>query len=449
MAKVPNPLVACAVAIVLFFSGLWLVGDLGDPLISFLSVCVVALTALVVAAVPFVKVLRPSFICIVSGVLALKIVLGCGHYLWFFEPSYFTQPLDAFPWVVDYAQLPDGMATISTYWHTAGITAQVPHTILGEKSLWLLCYHSLLFYFSGTHILNFTPFAALHTTLMGLIATSIMIARRATRGVCICAFCLVALAPLNWYTDLTARDYVGQLFLIMTVYAIVQYASRSWLFWVLFPLSLAAASSFRAPYPLALLAVLSLHLAFRRGTRKILTLLTIIVGALAIGGIGTTVLNLDFYRQQALLNGRTAMWFVPVGVLAHLAVGLLGPFPWTSIQADPSYWIHLPPTITQAALTLTALVLVVPRVAKAFWKTRAIDSYFLAFIMFFLSGLLSSGVHVQYTNAAYPCLLVLASPMHWAEWQNAALAVLGVYALSHLVFFFLGFQNLGAFNPYT
>jgi hypothetical protein len=436
--RVFAPLGAIALGMAVMFTFLWAFSVFTAPLESLMGACVACAAGLIVISqVYYVRRLGRFFTVLVLLVFLIKIVIGVGHYLYFFEPNYFNQPLGFFPWSYDFGILPEGMQNISAFWHMYGFV-DVPRVPLADKAWILAVYHALLYYLSGDRFLNFVPWAAFHTLLVGFLVTSLALQRGATRRQATAAFVLAGLQPFFLYSDLPQRDMVGQFFVVLAVYLVVHTLNRTSHLMLILPFALILVYALRSTYPYVILIYIFLvYLMAKRRTRVALALLCILVVAwLAVGTLATD-LTLGNYSKLPT----TSISHLPAAILA----GIIGPFPWTQVFEIQDAFIHLPPSFLQAWLGVVIWLIVWPRLRRQWRAFRTVDELALISFLFAFSGVLTAATHTSYIHVATVLLLPMACQAPTREWVRNAVVVFYLYLVGHIVFYGLGLNGRGLF----
>jgi hypothetical protein len=445
--RVWAPLGAIVLGVGVMFGLLWISGAIPTtPLGSLIGASLACAAGLIVISrVHYAKLLGRVFTFVVLLVFVVKIAIGAGHYLHFFEPNYFSQPLGFFPWIFDFGQLEEGMRVISAFWRMHGFV-DVPTTQIVEKSWFLAAYHALLYYVNGEHFLNFVPWASFHTLLVGFLVTSLALQRGATPRQAIAVFILASFQPLFLYTDLPQRDIAGQFFVVLAVYLLVNNLKNPVRLLIVLPVTIVLVYTQRWAYPYVLVGALLLtyFLAQRRiGLALFLLGILILIWSQATASILERTLG--NYSRAA----QFAVEALPITSLSRLpaafAVGVVGPFPWTQVFVVQDAFIHLPPVFLQAWLGVLIWLIVLPRVWRQWQKTRTVDELVLFSTMFALSGMITVATHTGYVHIATVLLLPLACQAPAREWARKALVVFYLYLIGHIVFFALGLNGRNLF----
>lgn len=445
--RVWAPLGAIALGVAVMFGLLWISGAIPTtPLGSLIGASLACAAGLIVISrVHYAKLLGRAFTFVVLLVFVVKIAIGVGHYLYFLEPNYFSQPLGFFPWIFDFSQLEEGMRIISAFWRMYGFV-DVPTTQIVEKSWILAVYHALLYYVNGDHFLNFVPWASFHTLLVGFLITSLALQRGATQRQAIAVFILASLQPLFLYTDLPQRDIVGQFFVVLAVYLVVSNLKNPVRLLAVLPIATVLVYTQRWAYPYVLVGALLLtfFLAQRRvGLALFLMSILILIWSQATASILEATLG--NYSRATQFTADT----LPITSLsrlpAALIVGVVGPFPWTQVLEVQDGFIHLPPTFLQAWVGMLIWLIVLPRVWRQWRKTRTVDELALFSFMFALSGMITAATHTGYIHIATVLLLPSACQAPVREWVRKALVVFYLYLIGHIIFFALGLSNRNLF----
>lgn len=433
------PLGAIALGMAVMFALLRAFGAVATtPLGSLLGTSLACIAGLIlISRVHYTRLLGSSFTAVVLLVFVVKIAIGVGHYLYFFEPNYFSQPLGFFPWIFDYGQLPEGMQSISTSWRLYGFT-DLPVTQIGEKSQILAVYHALLYYLNGEYFLNFVPWASFHTLLVAFLVTSLAVQQGATRRQATGAFVLASLQPLFLYSDLPQRDIVGQFFVVLAVYLLVQSFKETRRLVLVLPIALILVYAQRWVYPyIILIYSLLVYLLSKRRTAVALALLSIGVTIWLAAGTFINEVTLANYSQLPI----TSINRLP----AAIVVGIVGPFPWTQVFDVQDAFIHLPPSFAQAWLGMVIWVIVLPRVWRQWRAMREVDVLALISFLFALSGTLTTATHTGYIHIATVLLLPMACRAPLRDWARTVVMVFYLYLIGHIVFFGLGLSDRNLF----
>ncbi|MDA8116998.1 MAG: hypothetical protein M0000_06490 [Actinomycetota bacterium] len=422
------------------FAILAVFGRMTGPLESFVGVCVATVCGLVVISqVHYASRLGRSFTTVVLAVFVVKIAIGVGHYLYFFEPNYFTKPLGYFPWSYGFGQLPEGMQNIAHFWHTYGFTG-VPQSQIVEKSWMLGVYHAMLYYLSGDHFLNFVPWASFHTVLVGFLVASLALEKGTTRRQATAAFVLTSLQPLFWYTDLPERDIVGQFFVVLAIYLLVHRLDKGHRLLPILPVALALVYAQRWVYPLVIVVFVVLaSLLAKHKARVAAALSGIFVAVLLVAGPLVTRLTVGNYGGDLPTTPDTA---IPQAVLA----GVIGPFPWTQVFSVEDALIHLPPDLVQAWLGVVIWMIVLPRVWRRLRATGMVDELVLVVFLFSVSGVLTVATHTVYVHVVTVLLFPVACRASVREWAHKAVVVSYLYLFGHLAFYGLGLEGHNFFR---
>lgn len=433
------PLAAIALGMAVMFALLRLFGALTAPLASLIGASTACAAGLIVISrIHYVRLLGRSFTVLVLLVFIVKIVIGVGHYLYFFEPDYFTQPLGYFPWIYDYGQLPESMQNISASWRMYGF-GEVPRTQFVEKSWILAVYHALLSYLNGDNFLNFVPWASFHTLLVGFLVTSLALQRGATPRQATAAFILAGLQPLFLYTDLPQRDIVGQFFVVLAVYLLVHSLEKNRRLLLVLPVALVLVYAQRWAYPFVILIyVLIANVLAKRRTMVVLMSSIIVVGWLVAGSL-VNELTLDNYSGEL---PTTSISRIPAAFL----VGVIGPFPWPQVFEVEDAFVHLPPSFLQAWLGVVIWLIVLPRLFRQWRTDKTVDNLTLASILFALSGMLTMATHTGYIHIATVLLLPMVCQAPAREWEGKAVVASSLYLIGHIVFYGLGLSGSSIFN---
>lgn len=445
--RVWAPLGAIALGGAVMFGLLWISGAIPTtPLGSLIGASLACAAGLIVISrVHYAKLLGRAFTIVVLLVFVVKIAIGVGHYLYFFEPNYFSQPLGFFPWIFDFGQLEEGMRVISAFWRMYGLV-DVPTTQIVEKSWILAAYHALLYYVNGEHFLNFVPWASFHTLLVGFLITSLALQRGATPRQAIAAFILAGLQPLFLYTDLPQRDIVGQFFVVLAVYLLVINLKSPVRLLIVLPVTIVLVYTQRWAYPYVLMGALLLtYLLAQRQVGLGLVLLGIFVliwSQTAPSILDATLANYSRSSQFAIdALPITSIFRMP----AAFIVGIVGPFPWTQVIEVQDAFIHLPPTFLQAWTGVLIWLIVLPRIWRQWQKIGTVDDLALFSFMFALSGMITAATHTGYVHIATVLLLPMACQAPAREWARKGTILFYLYLMGHIVFFALGLNGRNLF----
>jgi hypothetical protein len=439
-------LIAIALGMAVMFALLIVVSFFQSPLGSLVGVSLACAAGLIVISRRFyTRYLGRSFTAIVLLVFVLKIIIGIWHYLYFFEPNYFNAPLGYFPWAYDFGQLPEGMQSISSFWHMYGFV-DVPRTQIVEKSWILAVYHALLYYFSGEYFLNFVPWTSFHTLLVGFLVSVLALQSGATGRQATIAFVLASLQPLFLYTDLPQRDIVGQFFVVLAVYlALISYENLRRLMVVL-PLALVLVYAQRWAYPFVIVGAVLLAYILSKHRYLLATMfIGILVSLWSQAGSSFLELTIGKYGGRSGFSAEdlpiTSITHIPAAIL----VGLIGPFPWTQVFSVQNAFIHLPPNFIQSWLGLIIWSIAFPRIWRQWKTTKTLNSLAIYPFLFTLSGMMTSATHVGYVHIATVMLLPMTCQASKKEWLHKTVIVSFLYFIGHILFFGMGFSGAGSF----
>lgn len=416
------------------------------PLGSLLGASLACIAGLIVISrAHYTRLLGRSFTAVVLLVFVVKIAIGVGHYLYFFEPNYFSQPLGFFAWIYDFGQLEEAMRSISAFWHAYGFV-DVPRSPIVEKSWILAVYHALLYYLNNAYFLNFVPWASFHTLLVGFLIASLALQRGATPRQATAAFALAGLQPLFLYADLPQRDMVGQFFVVLAVYLVVHSLDKRIQLALVLPVALVLVYAQRWAYPFVVVgAVLLALLLVRRKVGLALVLLGVLL--LTWSQLSTELIDLTVGNYSS--SSQFAVDALPITSIARLPaaviVGVVGPFPWTQVFEVQDAFIHLPPSLFQAWLGMLIWLIVLPRLWRQWQTTRTVDELALFSFLFALSGMMTSATHTGYVHIGTVLLLPMACQAPAREWTRKALVVFYLYLIGHVVFIGLGLSRRGFF----
>jgi len=432
------PLGAIALGMAVMFALLWMFGALATPLASLIGASLACAAGLIVISkAHYERLLGRFFTFVVLLVFVVKIAIGVAHYLYFFEPNYFSRPLGFFPWIYDYAQLPEGMQAISSFWHTYGFV-DVPMIQIVFKSWILAVYHALLYYLNGAYLMNFIPWASFHTLLVGFLVSSLALQRGATPRQATAAFILAGLQPLYLYTDLPQRDIVGQFFIVLAVYLVVYSLDKPSRLVLVLPIVLVLVYALRWAYPYVLLMfILLAYLLAKRRAGFAIVLLGISIVVWSIAGPLIDDLTIGKYNELPT----TSIARFPAAVL----VGIVGPFPWTQVFDVQDAFIHLPPIFLQAWLGAAIWLIVLPRLWGQWQTARRVDELALASFLFALSGITTQATHSGYVHIATVLLLPMVCKTPVREWASKIAIVFYLYLFGHLAFYSLGLAGRNLF----
>jgi hypothetical protein len=440
------PLGALAIGTTVMWTILWIVGDLASPVASLLGTVLACGTGLFVISRSYYekRLLRP-FTCVVMLVFIVKIGIGIAHYLYFFDPGYFSSPLGYFPWIFDYGQLPDGMQRISEYWREYGLTGLPKVQIVGKTAV-LAAYHAMLYYLCGEHFLMFVPWASFHTILVGFLITSFALQRGATARQATAAFVLTSLQPLFWYTDLPQRDIVGQFFVILAAYLVVNSLGKVRRMALVLPLAILLVYAQRWAYPFVVVAqvITSYFLAKRKAILAIASICAFIIAWWIAGAwiVDATLAKYSGVHQFDASNlPITSIDRVPAGIL----VGIIGPFPWTQLFIVKDAFIHLPPNMIQAGLGLVTWMVVVPVLWRQWKATKMLDDLAIFSGLYSISGMMTEATHTGYVHIATVLLLPMACKVPGRVWARNVIIVCMLYIIGNVLFWGLGLEGKGWF----
>ncbi|MEI2690863.1 MAG: hypothetical protein V9H69_14595 [Anaerolineae bacterium] len=400
---------------------------------------------IVISRVHYTRLLGRSFTAVVLFVFVIKIAIGVGHYLYFFEPNYFSQPLGFFPWIEDFGQLEEAMRTISAFWHMYGFGfVDVPRGSAVEKSWFLAVYHALLYYLNSDFFMNFVPWVSFHTLLVGFLVASLALQRGATPRQTTAVFVLASLQPMFLYADLPQRDMVGQFFVVLAVYLVVHSIGKGRQLAFVLPIALILVYEQRWIYPYVIIGgILLLMFLVRRRTGKAIVLLGILL--LIWSQASSVILETTIGRYAS--SSQLLAESLPVTSIDRLPaafiVGIIGYFPWTQVFEVPDGFIHLPPTFFQAFLGVLIWLIVLPRLWRQWQTTRTVDDLVLFSFLFALTGIVTSATHTGYVHIATVLLLPMACQAPGREWVRKFVVVFYLYLIGHIVFLGLG---LGGHN---
>lgn len=431
------------------FCSLAIFGRVEDPLLSYLTTCVAAVVCILSVAFFYKQELGLHAPVIALTVLFVKLAIPLFHYLYFFDSTYFSNPLGYPPTAYDYSQLHEAMVAISAGWDTFGID-HIEDTYLGGKAKWLVAYHALLYYLAGDNILNFSVWASLHTILAGFLISSVVRGYGGSEAKANWAFVLTSLQPMFLYSDMTMRDIIGQFWLIVGAVLVQRNALSIPRLIVILPMAALFYFQLRNVYifVLGIYLIISTYLCFERAAGSRHRLFSYAVFFLLVAAFYLNPEETQLFAERYQSNDGVSLHrgMQDKSIIGNFVRGTIGPFPWTQVLFVEDGWLTLPMELLQNWLAMTIYLLSIPRILEQWRVSKTIDSGVLMWSLFFVIGCQSGAAHTVYTNVALVFLFPIALKASFNEAFLKMIVSLSAYVFGNLVFLSLNMSGRGIFQ---
>lgn len=398
--------------------------------------------------------LRSSFGSVALRILlasyGLRCLLGIAHYLWWMDPGYFANA-GSYTFLEDFEWMHESLVFVSDHWRAASILDPLPASFFEEnKNAYLMIYNALLYYLTGAHSLNIAPWNSLHNTYTAALIGSLSLHLGATRRQALLALGVVAFQPFLIFTDLMARDTVGQTGLAVAVYLLVTTRTKPALWIIFLPLAAFLGYCDRQPYALIVVVAAGLLLMLRAKLNPLFSvglafgILLLITLTPAFHDLTTASLGL-YQGMEGYYTHR--LRFLPLLILR----GVMGVFPWFQVfdQPPPAAYEFMVPDFLQAVVNLAVFSLALPQL-RALWKaTRSIDPAAVFGLLLFLVGCIAVGVHVAYVSAGMIFLVPVACRCTPASWWRALGLSFAFFLLANGLYYVLRLKGQGIIQSIT
>lgn len=439
------------VGLIVAFIMLSILGGAESPGLSLLQVAFSAVIGIGVTALSFRGKLGVQILWVAILVYFVKLAISIAHYLYFLESNYFSSPVGYFPYINDYAQLDDFMGQYADYWRGLSLAPPLDEGV-NKKATVLVAYHALLYYFSNNYVLNFAAWSSFHTIMVAFVMVWYGENQKLARPQLWFIFLLSALQPMFLYSDMMARDIIGQFWLLVGLTAIAINIRRLRILILITPIALFLAYELRNLYVVVILIYLLLanFLCFNDGARKKITplmtlILLVFIGAIFIDGDVFFKIFSTYYSENAS-GGVINEAYQERSIVGSFIRAFFGPFPWTQVSSDSIGWVSLPMEFLQSWLALTIYSSAFPIVIRLWREQRVLDKGVLLWLLFFLAGAMSGVAHIGYTNVVLVFLLPIVSKIPLRYFLRNGAFSFGLYFIGNIMFNIFGLSGSGMFR---
>ncbi|MGA8572954.1 MAG: hypothetical protein WBQ36_06950 [Desulfobaccales bacterium] len=417
------------------------------PQANFLVVTCACLTGIIIFYLAYArKALGRSCLGIVLCAFLLRVLVGAVHYLLLQDPNYFAHPSQyALAW--DWEWMHQSMLFVANEFRNYGFLAKLPKWYwLENKNAYLLAYDALLYYFSGDYVLNIAPWNSLHIIYTGYIVGAIALQCGCSRKQALVALTLAVFQPFGFISTLMERDFVGQAWIALAVYLVLVAQARTWLLLCVLPISGFLAYCQRQPYLAVILVGAACLYVINKHKNP-----TAVIAAIGVAIVLFFRYNLrSVMYQEAFSRYSGSAHFgkhLVTSYIPHRSImlpllfirAIMGPFPWFQIfDKNIVDYLYMPEAFLQSVFNVALMLTVFPLAWQEWKRDKKIDPAFLFGLLFFLTALLSFGVHSGYVTIGMIFFMPLAS--------RAGLGKFKKYLMGSAIFFLganIGYWLLG------
>ena len=377
----------------------------------------------------------------------LRLLVGVVHYLTIMDPNYFENP-GFFSYLWDFKWMHESLSFVSNWWHLDGFFSPLPDWYFqATKNAYLNMYSGLLYYFSGVNALNIAPWNSLHNIYTAGLIGMLALQEGGTRKQALFAMTLAAFQPFGFISSLMWRDSVGQSFLVLGVYLLVTYRRRIILCTLLLPVAAFLTYTYREPYLMVILTgTIAMWLIQRQfSVAKKLSIMAAVVTVTLAGQLFSILWNIGI-EQRSLSGEISSQKFIYLPLRALRAV--MGPFPWWQIFDRPDGYEYMPADLAQAVFNVAVMVIIIPECWRQWKRRRSIDPPLLFGMLFWIGGIVATGVHMAYVSAGIVLLLPIACKGR-ISWPRAFLFSGSFFFVTNLVYWLTGIYRTGSIMGIT
>lgn len=420
---------------------LWWCGDGWSPALSLTCVSLASFAGVLVLYQFYLRqVLGTSILSVILCAFVLRLGIGIVHYLLIMQPSYFDGA-STYSYLWDYEWMHQSLAFVRKIWLTSGFLSPLPISYWNEnKNAYLFVYTALLYYLSGVHALNISPWNTLHSTYTASIIAAIALQLGANRQQATFAFGLAAFQPFGFISSIMWRDTIGQSFIALAIYMLIFYQQRLWLWLLIVPLASWLAYMQRQPYIILILSVAAYifyinKLANANSVKKIFII---------ICGLPLLLLFFNTFDILNLALGRfsnSSFLTISLRLPFQAIKSIIGPFPWYQIFIVP-HAQYMPADFLQHVMNLTVYTSLWLLITKK--QVRGyIDASTLLGVLILLTAILASQQNSSYASIGTIFFLPFVCLTEPKQWWKIFYYVLTIYIVANLVYMMLGLTNSG------
>jgi hypothetical protein len=398
-----KPIVKVLLNLVLFFTLLWIVGRQTDRLTSYIITFIATLVSTVVIGWQFQKYLRiKNLISLLLAALLIKNLIGLFHWLLFINPDYFSNSTSQFEFIIDYTLLDsimDQLSRIRLVHGFFGMDDASYFTNIGHNNIWY--FLSSLYYFTGSHQLNFSPFNTLFSIYTALIVT--LIALNYTDNIRNVRFVLLLCLffPFGMIPSIFMRDIVGQFFIAISFYLLFLYKDKGMHLILVILITSFLCQMQRTIY--VIFPIISIIL-YRIGSmhnkkNSIIAIPFLIIVFLFVQSYSGFFDLYDGYTESVdhSFNRLSFFLFLPINVFR----AFIGPFPWNQFFKFTQEVVYQPIDYFQSIIDWIIIIGVVPIIIKRFKDNGTIDFTVWFVLLFILTGVTTNDIHTTYFTTAF------------------------------------------------
>ncbi|MBM4026927.1 MAG: hypothetical protein FJ280_16230 [Planctomycetes bacterium] len=369
----------------------------------------------------------------------LRCGIGIGHYLYFFTPNYFDDP-SFFAYLWDYQWMHESMILVHDTWLRQGFLTPLPESFWElSKNATLMAYNGLLYYLTGINTLNLAPWNSLHSMYTAAIVGMLALKLGCRRDQAVIALALAAFQPFGMISSTFARDFVGQSWVALAVLLVIATAHRPTLWAVVLPAAGFLAYCQRQPYLAIIIVGTVLTWLFgRRQQRSNALYLWAVLIAIGAFVAREGLLGLAFARFEGVgAYGVQRLFVLPFLMLR----GIMGPFPWSQVFDDVPGWEFMPVDFLQHVLNLAVMVCALPVAYRLWRQDLRMDAGFIFWVMFWMSGVIATGVHSGYVSIGMVFLYPLAAQAGHAKLRSALLVSILFFGACNSLYWLAGLKG--------